>query len=94
MEGNFYVYIVSNTYRRPLYTGITANLKKRIFDHKNRLMTGPNGRYRLNTLLYFEHHSSAEQAIRRENQIKKQSKLERTRMIESLNPEWADLRLP
>jgi putative endonuclease len=74
-----------------LYTGVTSDLIKRIWEHKNEVVEGFSRRYGIHLLVYFELHSNMLSAITREKQIKKWNRAWKIRLIESVNPEWRDL---
>lgn len=88
----FYVYIMTNRSRsRVLYTGITGNLHKRAFQHKNKLVFGFTSRYNLTRLVYYEQFVYPDAAIAREKEIKGWRRSKKIRLIESMNPRWDDL---
>ena len=91
MEKRGYVYILTNKNNTVLYTGVTSNLQKRIFEHKNHLVKGFTSRYNVNKLVYFENHPAILNAILREKQIKAGSRQKKIELINSLNPSWNDL---
>ena len=68
---NYYVYILSSKRNGTLYTGVTSNLVKRVYEHRNGLVEGFSKKYRVHNLIWYEMHESAESAINREKQIKK-----------------------
>ncbi len=76
---------------RTLYTGVTNNLVRRVYEHKNKLMEGFTKKYNINRLVYFEVFNNIEGAIRREKQIKGWVRKKKIALIESINPEWKDL---
>jgi putative endonuclease len=86
-----YVYIIANANNTVLYTGITSGLKKRIWQHKEKVVDGFSKKYNISKLVYFEAYDDIKQAILREKQIKGGSKLKKISLIESLNKEWKDL---
>ena len=91
MNRQFFVYIMTNKRNTVLYTGITNNLKRRVFEHKS----GQGGRftskYKINKLVYFEVFDDPENAILREKQIKAGSRKKKIALIEEFNPAWRDL---
>ncbi len=87
----FYVYILSSKRNGTLYTGVTSNLIKRIYEHKNNLVKGFTQKYNVHQLVWYEPHESAESAITREKQIKKWKRAWKLEMIEKCNPQWNDL---
>lgn len=85
------VYIITNKKNGVLYTGVTSNLIKRIYEHKHGLMDGFTKKYACKILVFFETHESMEAAITREKQIKAGSRKKKINLIEEKNPEWLDL---
>jgi len=85
------VYIMTNKRKTVLYTGITSNLKKRIYEHKEKLVEGFAKKYNVRELVYFEVFNDVGEAIRREKQIKAGSRNKKIRLIDGMNPEWKDL---
>ena len=85
------VYIVTNRGNTTLYTGVTSNLVKRIWEHKNKVTRGFTSRYRLTRLVYFELVEGMYEAISREKQIKGGSRRKKLLLISRCNPEWRDL---
>ena len=88
---NAYVYILFNKKNGTLYTGITSNLRKRMYQHKNKLFKGFTQKYDVNKLGYYEEYTDIKQAIEREKQIKAGSRHKKILLIEKLNSEWKDL---
>lgn len=74
MSDDYYVYILTNFNRNVLYTGITNNLARRLYEHKHNVCPGFTSRYNLNVLIYYEVHSDATSAIFREKKIKSWSR--------------------
>jgi len=87
---DYYVYIMSNV-SRTLYVGMTANLERRVYEHKQKLSPGFTRKYNLTLLVYFESTSDVLAAIAREKQIKGWARAKKVSMIESVNPRWLDL---
>ena len=87
----FYVYIISNNFRNVLYIGVTRNLERRLYEHKNKLLEGFSKKYNLNVLLFYETTEYALDAIAREKQLKKWNREKKFDLIKSLNPELRDL---
>jgi putative endonuclease len=88
----FFVYIMTNRPRsHVLYTGVTGNLPRRVFEHKNKLVPGFTSRYNLTRLVYFEEFVYPDAAINREKEIKAWRRGKKIRLIESTNPHWHDL---
>ena len=91
MNKQYYVYILTNKINTVLYTGITNNLERRIFEHKSKCFKGFTAKYNVNKLVYFEIYSDIYEAIQREKQIKNGSRQKKIDLIQSLNPLWKDL---
>ena len=89
-RNHYYVYIMSNT-SRTLYTGVTNDLKRRVYEHKNKLLPGFTSRYNVSELVYFEETSDVHSALTREKEIKGWRRSKKTHLIESVNPKWVDL---
>jgi putative endonuclease len=88
----FYVYIMTNRARsHVLYTGVTGNLSRRLFEHKNKLVDGLTKRYNLTRLVYYECFFYPDAAIDREKEIKGWRRSKKIHLIESMNPRWHDL---
>jgi len=89
-KGGF-VYIMGNAARTVLYTGVTANLEARVWQHKHGEGGAFTSQYRCTDLMWYEMHTSIEEAIRRESQIKNWKRVWKINLIRELNPEYADL---
>ena len=85
------VYIMASTRNGTLYTGMTSDLVKRAYEHRNGLIDGFTKRCGCKTLVFFEIHGTMESAIGREKQIKAGSRKAKLQLIESINPDWHDL---
>ena len=90
MQKDFYGYILSSKRNGTLYTGVTSNLIKRIWEHKNNCVEGFTKKYKVHRLVYFEKHFSAESAIQREKRLKTWKRQWKIDLIEKDNPEWCD----
>lgn len=88
---NGYIYILSNKQNGALYVGVTSNIRKRIYEHKNELIDGFSKKYNLKKLVYYEMFDNIENAIIREKQLKSGSRAKKIALIESVNPNWDDL---
>ena len=88
---NYYVYILASKKNGTLYIGVTNDLIKRVYEHKNDLVEGFTKKYGVHQLVYFEQTGSIESAITREKQIKKWRRQWKIELIEGKNPEWKDL---
>jgi putative endonuclease len=84
-------YIISNKNNNVLYIGVTSHLQKRIWEHKEKLVAGFSKKYNVDKLVYFEIHTTMEDAILREKQLKKWNKDWKLRLIKEQNPNWRDL---
>ncbi len=82
---------MTNTHNTTLYTGITDNLKKRIYEHKQKLIDGFTKRYNITKLVYYEIYDDPTNAIKREKQIKGGSRRKKNDLIKGTNPKWEDL---
>jgi putative endonuclease len=87
---DFFVYIMSSP-SRTLYVGVTNNLERRVWQHKEKLQDGFTKRYNITLLVYAETFSDPSSAIEREKQIKNWTRAKKVALIESLNPAWQDL---
>ena len=85
------VYILASQKNGTLYVGVTSNLVQRIWQHKNRYLSGFTEKYEVDRLVFFEIHESMEGAIQREKRIKKWRRRWKIRLIEAGNPNWDDL---
>ena len=88
---NYYVYILTNKPRGTLYIGMTNNLVRRGYEHRNGLADGFTKKYNLKMLVYFEVFNRVEDAILREKRLKKWNRQWKIDLIEKLNPNWDDL---
>ncbi len=91
MEKYYFVYIMTNKHNTVLYTGVTNNLQRRVYEHKNKTLKGFTFKYNINKLVYFEHFEDINEAIRREKQLKGWLRKKKITLIENQNPEWKDL---
>lgn len=87
----YYVYIMTNCRNGTLYTGVTSDLRKRVWQHKNKILPGFSAQYGLNRLVYFEEWRDISKAIDREKQVKAGSRAKKLALIERANPNWGDL---
>ncbi len=87
----YYVYITTNKTRSVLYTGVTNDLQRRIFEHKSKLINGFTKRYNVDLLVYYEEYSNPEEAIMREKSIKNLVRRKKEMLVNSINPDWLDL---
>ncbi len=87
----FFVYIMASRPEGALYIGMTNNLVRRVYEHKNDIADGFTKRYNIHRLVYYEVMNDVHDAIQREKQLKKWNRAWKIRLIESMNPEWKDL---
>ncbi len=86
-----YVYLLANKNNRVLYVGVTNNLLRRLYEHRNKLVAGFTKKYNIDKLVYFEETNDITAAIEREKCIKKWRREKKNSLVSSLNPEWRDL---
>ena len=91
MPKTYYVYILANKRNGTLYIGVTNDLERRVYEHKNHLAKGFTERYNINVLVYFEQTDDIQIALEREKQLKKWNRNWKLELIEKLNPQWKDL---
>ena len=87
----YYVYILTNKTNTVVYVGITNNLERRIYEHKNGLFEGFTKRYNVHKLIYYEATTDVKVAIGREKQIKGWTRAKKENLVNSINPTWKDL---
>ena len=88
----YYVYILTNSHNTVLYIGVTNDLRKRVYEHRNHLDKGSfTAQYNIEKLVYFEVSSDVKAAIEREKQLKGWNRKRKNKLIESKNPNWDDL---
>jgi putative endonuclease len=91
MGKEYCVYIMTNQYNTVLYTGVTNNLMRRVWEHKEGFGSVFTSRYRVTKLVYYESYENINFAIAREKQIKGGSRQKKINLIDNFNPEWNDL---
>lgn len=91
MEKSYYVYIITNKTNNVFYIGVTSNIVKRIYEHKNNLVEGFSSRYNVHKLVYFEITEDIESAIKREKQLKNWHRDWKINLIKEKNPDFIDL---
>ena len=89
---NYWVYIMSGR-TRTLYVGVTNDIERRTYEHRNKSVPGFTSKYGLDRLVYFEEHADIRDAIEREKQIKSWRREKKVALIKSLNPRWRDVSL-
>ena len=87
----YYVYILTSIANKVLYIGVTNNIERRVFEHKNKLVKGFTNKYNVDRLVYFEQYTNINQAIKREKQLKKWNRQWKIDLINENNPKWKDL---
>ena len=90
-EKKFYVYIMAKGRNSTFYVGVTSDLLKRVWEHKNGVAEGFTKEYDIKTLVYYQVFDDAENAIKREKRLKKWNRTWKMRVIEEMNPDWKDL---
>lgn len=91
MDDNYYIYMISNKKYGVIYIGITHDLRKRMYQHKNKSLGGFSSKYNLMNLVYFEHHTNKWDAVEREQKLKNWKRQWKIDLIEKTNPDWHDL---
>lgn len=91
MEKQPCIYILASKKNGTLYIGVTSNLPKRIWQHKNNLVDGFTAKYNIHQLVWYEQHNTLETAIQKEKQMKNWKREWKVNVIEASNPEWIDL---
>ncbi|BAY25339.1 excinuclease ABC, C subunit, N-terminal [Calothrix sp. NIES-2100] len=91
MSKHYYLYIMTNKYNSVLYTGVTNDLQRRVYEHKSKLIEGFTKKYNITKLVYYEIFDDAYTAISREKQIKSGSRQKKIDLVNSINKEWKDL---
>jgi putative endonuclease len=91
MDAQYYVYIMTNKHHTGLYTGVTNDLKRRAYEHREGLGGGFTSKYNVRKLVYYEITQDVHAAIAREKQIKAGSRGKKIELVDSMNPQWKDL---
>ena len=86
----YYIYILTTKNNSALYIGVTNDLKRRIYEHKEALVEGFTKKYHVHKLVYFEEYSDVNAAIAREKQLKRWIRSKKNELVESKNPLWQD----
>jgi putative endonuclease len=87
----YYVYFLTNDTNVVLYIGVTNNLKRRVWEHREKLVPGFTNKYNVTRLVYYEIFGDPENAILREKKLKGSSRARKNRLVVTMNPEWRDL---
>jgi len=88
---NYFVYILTNYNNNVMYIGVTGNLEKRIYEHKNKIIAGFTQKYNVDKLVYYETYSRIEDAIAQEKRLKGWKRERKNKLVETINNEWVDL---
>ena len=91
MDRYYYIYILTNKSNKVLYIGVTNDLLKRVYEHRNKHVRDFTSKYNVSKLVYYEEAEDVYYAISREKQIKGYVRAKKVKLIESINPEWKDL---
>ena len=91
MHTESYIYLLAKKHNNVLYNGVTSDLIRRVYEHKNKLVKGFTQKYNVDRLVYYEACANIVMAIEREKQIKAWSRKKKDDLINALNPEWDDL---
>lgn len=91
MDKLFCVYMMTNAHNTVLYTGVSSDLKGRVWQHKNHVVKGFTQRYKTTKLVYYEVCPGADAAIWREKRVKSMDRAEKEKLIKAINPTWRDL---
>ena len=91
MNKQYFIYIMTNKNNPALYTGVTNDLKRRVYEHKNKLAEGFTKKYNVDKLVFYEIYNDINDAIAREKQIKGSSRAKKIKLIEEMNNKWNDL---
>jgi len=90
---SYFIYILASQRNGTLYIGVTSNLLKRVWEHKNKEVKGFTEKYGVDKLVYFEQTENVMSAMERERQLKKWNRIWKIKLIEKNNPKWEDLYL-
>ncbi|MGD0037346.1 MAG: GIY-YIG nuclease family protein [Bacteroidota bacterium] len=90
-EYNYFVYVLMSWNNKVMYIGMTNDLERRLYEHKNKFVKEFTARYNIHKLVYYEHTTDVYQAIAREKEIKKWRREKKNKLAETMNPEWKDL---
>lgn len=87
----YYVYILTNKWNTVLYTGVTKDFSRRLYEHKHKIVESFTAKYNVHKLVYYEDTTDVKAAIEREKQIKGWVRAKKIALIETINPDWKDL---
>jgi putative endonuclease len=92
-DRHYYVYVLTNWNNRVIYIGVTNDLERRVFEHKNKLVKGFTEKYNVNKLVYFEETGDVNAALAREKEIKKWRREKKDALVTNSNPQWTELKI-
>ena len=92
-DRHYYVYVLTNWNSRVIYVGVTNDLERRVFEHKNKLVKGFTEKYNVNKLVYFEETGDVNAALTREKEIKKWRREKKDALVTNSNPQWTELKI-
>jgi len=87
----YYIYILTNKTNKVMYIGVTNDLQRRIYEHKNELIVGFTKKYHTHKLVYYEEFRDIKNAIKREKSLKGLLRIKKNALVETINPQWNDL---
>ncbi len=90
-SGSYYVYFLTNWNNKVLYVGVTNDVERRIYEHKNKIVKGFTEKYNVDKLVYLEETEDINAALEREKQIKQWSRKKKNTLVVSMNPQWKNL---
>ena len=91
MSKEYYIYLLTNKHNTVIYTGVTNDLIRRIYEHKNKLQKGFTEKYNVDCLVYYEIYNAISDAIKREKQIKGWTRKKKNELVNQFNPTWKDI---
>jgi putative endonuclease len=92
-DRHYYIYVLTNWNNRVIYIGVTNDLERRVFEHKNKLVKGFTEKYNVNNLVYFEETGDVNAALAREKEIKKWRREKKDALVTNSNPQWTELKI-
>ena len=92
-DRHYYLYVLTNWNNRVIYIGVTNDLERRVFKHKNKLVKGFTEKYNVNKLVYFEETGDVNAALTREKEIKKWRREKKDALVTNSNPQWTELKI-
>jgi len=92
-DRHYYVYVLTNWNNRVIYIGVTNDLERRVFEHKNKWVKGFTEKYNVNKLVYFEETGDVNAALTREKEIKKWRREKKDALVTNSNPQWTELKI-